>query len=56
MSAAFSERAYDPMHQTLNNALCYFHSLYDKVLSYSALDTARSAISNVENHCRNSIS
>ena len=45
-----SERACDPMHPTVENALCYLHSLYDRGLSYSALNTARSAISNVDNH------
>ena len=45
-----SERACDPMHPTVENALCCLHSLYDRGLSYSALNTAHSAIFNVDNH------
>ena len=43
-----SKRTCDPLHPTVNNVLGYLHSLYEKGLSYSALNTARSAISNID--------
>eukprot|EP00112_Aurelia_sp_Birch-Aquarium-sp1_P014613 Seg317.5 transcript_id=Seg317.5/GoldUCD/mRNA.D3Y31 product="hypothetical protein" protein_id=Seg317.5/GoldUCD/D3Y31 len=45
-----SERTCDPLHPTVNNVLFYLHSLYEKGLSYSALNTARSAISNIDSN------
>ena len=42
------KRTCDPLHPTVNNVLGYLHSLHEKGLSYSALNTARSAISNID--------
>ncbi|CAB4039512.1 Hypothetical predicted protein, partial [Paramuricea clavata] len=39
--------SYDPLHPTIKCVLMFLHSLYNKGISYSSLNTARSAISNL---------
>jgi len=43
-----SERKNDPLHPTVTAVLFFLHSLFKSGLSYSALNTARSAVSNIE--------
>ena len=47
-----SERSHDPLHPTVTAVLSFLHSLFKSSLSYSALNTARSAVSNI--HINNS--
>ena len=42
-----SERKIDPLHPTVTAVLSFLHSLFKSGLSYSALNTARSAVSNI---------
>ena len=42
-----SERKNDPLHPTVTAVLFFLHSLFKSGLSYSALNTARSAVSNI---------
>ena len=42
-----SERSHDPLHPTVTAVLSFLHSLFKSSLSYSALNTARSAVSNI---------
>ena len=43
-----SEGSHDPLHPTLRAVLSFLHSLFKNGLSYSALNTARSAVSNID--------
>ena len=43
-----SERKNDPLHPTVTAVLFFLHSLFKSGLSYSALNTARSAVSNID--------
>ena len=43
-----SERKNDPLHPTVTAVLSFLHSLFKSGLSYSALNTARSAVSYVD--------
>ena len=42
-----SDGSYDPLRPTVRPVLSFLHSLFQKGLSYSALNTARSAVSNI---------
>ena len=46
------EKLLDPMHPTVNLLLEFLHKLYQQNLGYSALNTARSAVSNIDEHSR----
>ena len=41
------EGSHDPLHPSVRSVLSFLHSLFKKGLSYSALNTARSAVSNI---------
>ena len=41
------EGPHDPLHPSVRSLLSFLHSLFKKGLSYSALKTARSAVSNI---------
>lgn len=43
-----SEGSHDPLHPTVRAVLSFLHSLFKNGLSYSALNTARSAVSNID--------
>ena len=43
-----SERKNDPLHPTVTAVLAFLHSLFESGLSYSALNIARSAVSNID--------
>ena len=43
-----SERKNDPLHPTVKVVLSFLHSLFKSGLSYSALNTARSAVSSID--------
>ena len=43
-----SERKNDPLHPTVTAVLFFLHSLFKSGLSYSALNTARSVVSNID--------
>ena len=43
-----SEGSHDPLHPTVRPVLLFLHSLFEKDLSYSALNTAHSAVSNID--------
>ena len=43
-----SEGSHDPLRPVVRPVLLFLHSLFEKGLSYSALNTARSAISNID--------
>ena len=43
-----SEGSRDPLPPTVRPVLLFLHSLFEKDLSYSALNTARSAVSNID--------
>ena len=43
-----SERSHDPLRPTVRPVLFFLHSFFEKGLSYSALNTARSAVSNID--------
>ena len=43
-----SERKIDPLHPTVTAVLSFLHSLFKSGLSFSALNTARSAVSNID--------
>ncbi|CAH3154125.1 unnamed protein product [Porites evermanni] len=43
-----NERKIDPLHPTVTAVLSFLHSLFKSGLSYSALNTARSAVSNID--------
>jgi len=43
-----SQASCDPVHPTVNGLLSFLHSLAQKGLSYSALNSARSAVSNID--------
>ena len=43
-----SERKNDPLHPTVTAVLFFLHSLFKSGLSYSALNTARSAVSSTD--------
>ena len=38
------------MHPTVNSLLEFLHKLYQQNLGYSTLNTARSAVSNIDEH------
>ena len=42
------EGPHDPLHPSVRSLLSFLHSLFKKGLSYSALSTARSAVSNID--------
>ena len=43
-----SEGSHDPLHPSVRAVLSFLHSLFKSGLSYSALNTARSAVSNID--------
>lgn len=43
-----SKGSHDPLHPTVRAVLSFLHSLFKSGLSYSALNTARSAVSNID--------
>ena len=43
-----SEGSHDPLHPTVRAVLSFLHSLFQNGLSYSVLNTARSAVSNID--------
>ena len=43
-----SEGSHDPLRPTLRPVLLFLHSLCERRLSYSALNAARSAVSNID--------
>ena len=45
-----NEKSVDPMHPTVNSLLKFLHKLYQQKIGYSALNTARSAVSNIDEH------
>ena len=40
--------SHDPLHPSVRSVLSFLHSLVEKGLSYSSLNTTRSAISNID--------
>ena len=42
------EGSHDPLHPSVRSVLSFLHSLFKKGVSYSALNTARSAASNID--------
>ncbi len=48
-----SEKSFDPVHPTVNTLLAFLHKLHPNNLGYSALNTARSAVSNIDEHSNN---
>ena len=46
------EGSHDPLHPTVRSMLLFLHSLFQKGLSCSALNTARSAVSNIDMNSR----
>ena len=42
------QRSCDPLRPTVKDLLMFLHSLYRKGMSYSSLNTARSAVSNLD--------
>ena len=42
------EGPHDPLHPSVRSLLSFLHSLFQKGLSYSALNTARSAVSSID--------
>ena len=42
------EEPHDPLHPSVRSLLSFLHSLFHKCLSYSALNTARSAVSSID--------
>ena len=42
------EGSHDPLHPSVRSVLSFLHRLFKKGLSYSALNTARSAVSNID--------
>ncbi len=48
-----SEKSFDPLHPTVNTFLAFLHKLHQNNLGYSALNTARSAVSNIDEHSNN---
>ncbi|CAB3983233.1 Hypothetical predicted protein [Paramuricea clavata] len=43
-----SEKSFDPVHPTVNTLLAFLHQLHENNLGYSGLNTARSAVSNID--------
>ena len=43
-----SEKSHDPLHPTVTAVLSFLHSLFKSGLSFSGLNTARSAVSNID--------
>ncbi len=43
-----SEGSHDPLRPAVRPVLLFLHSLFEKGLSYSALNTTRSAVSNID--------
>jgi hypothetical protein len=43
-----SEKSFDPVHPTVNTLLAFLHELHENNLGYSSLNTARSAVSNID--------
>ena len=46
------EGSHDPLHPSVRSVLSFLHRLFKKGLSYSALNTARSAVSNIDINVR----
>ncbi len=48
-----SEKSFDPVHPTVNTLLAFLHKLHQNNLGYFVLNTARSAVSNIDEHSNN---